>query len=69
MNCVLELAALVSVVLELALVAELVLACSICIRIERLDPPTPLTDMSNSRVESTGLVEAETACRIAAGRR
>jgi hypothetical protein len=51
-----ELDELASDVLELALDDELLLACSICMRIERLDPPTPLTDMSNSREESTGRI-------------
>jgi hypothetical protein len=70
MNWAPELEALASVVPDVALVDELLLlACSICMRIERLDPPTPLTDMSNSRVESAGRVAAKTTCRVAPGRR
>jgi hypothetical protein len=66
MNCV-EVEELASVELALALVDALALVCSICIRIERLDPPTPLTDMPNSRVKGTVPVEAGIAASHQAG--
>ena len=50
----LEVAELVSVVEELALVDDVLLACNSCMRIERPDPPTPLTDMMNSRTKGVG---------------
>jgi hypothetical protein len=62
MNWTPELDALALVVLELALVDEALLACSICMRIERPDPPTPLTDMRNSRIKGRR-PRTRTVCR------